>query len=343
MKKFILSLTLIIGMVISTHAQDTVYFQGVSQVNFDLHRSASFWFPNCVQYSSHNTTVRTISGLGKVLLRTNGTGYLIPVANAQTTTTYKYYTTNCGFLERTIVFAIEPVVVPPDTITPPPSEGGGGTGGSGTLVKIMSIGDSNTEGYPTALIGGYRKRLDSLLGPNYDFVGSKQGGSFTDNEHEGWSGKDINNILYDHVLFGNMFTTVTPDLIILKIGTNDVNGLNGISPGNDPIATAPQRLDNLVANIQQKCPNATIVVVSILPIYVTTPNMGNVSKVITFNTAVAQLMQARNTAGQKVYFADIFNKFSQADMSSDGLHPTMLGYNKMADEIRTILRGLGYL
>lgn len=336
-----LSLTLIIGMILSTHAQDTVYFQGTTQVNFDLKRSASFWFYTCSPTATHNTTVRTVTGLGKVLFRTNGTGYLIPSAGA-VTTTYKYYTTNCGFLERTIIFAVKTNTPPPIVVTPPPTEGGG-TGGSGTAIKVMLIGDSNTEGYPAALNGVYRQRLDSLLGSNYDFVGSKQGGNFTDNEHEGWSGKDINNILYDHVVFGNMFTSITPDLILLEIGYNDVNGLNGISPGNDPIATAPQRLDNLVANIQQKCPNATIVVVSLLPIYVTTPNMGTVAKVITYNTAVAQLMQARNTAGQKVYFADIFPKFGQADVSSDGLHETFLGYQKKGDEIRTILRGLGYL
>ena len=343
MKKYILLLFTIIGMIGSTHAQDTVYFKGTTQINFDLHRSASFWFPNCTQTSTHNTTVRTITGLGKVLFRTNGTGYLIPVVGA-VTTSYKYYQTNCGFLERMIVFAVEPVIVTPPPVVTPPTEGGG-SGGTGTLVKVMLIGDSNTEGYPTVspTLGAYRQRLDSLLGSNYDFVGRLKGGNFTDNEHEGWSGRDINNILYDHVLFGNMFTSTTPDLIILEIGYNDVNGLNGISPGNDPIATAPQRLDNLVGNIQSKCPNATIVVVSLLPIYVTTPNMGNVAKVLTYNTAVSQLIQARNSAGQKVYYADIFSKFTQADISSDGLHATVLGYQKKGDEIRTILRGLGYL
>lgn len=336
MKKLILILLLLPFL---SKAQDTVYFKGVSQVNFDLHRSASFWFPNCVQTTAHNTTVRTVNGLGKVLLRTNGTGYLIPIANAQTQT-YKYYTTNCGFLERTIIFAIEPVVIPPDTIKPP-SEGGGGSTGTGTIT-IMPIGDSNTEGYPLAMFGSYRTRLDALMPSRYDFVGSLKSGNFTDNEHEGWSGKDINNILYDHVLFGNMFTTIQPDVILLMIGTNDVNGLNGISPGNDPIATAPQRLDNLVGNIQSKCPNATIIVGSILPIYVTTPNMGNVSKCVTFNTQVQAYMQLRNQQGQKVYYADFFSKFSSSDFS-DGLHLTQLGYNKLADEWKTVLNGLGYL
>jgi lysophospholipase L1-like esterase len=167
------------------------------------------------------------------------------------------------------------------------------------------------------------------------FIGRKSLKGF----HEGYSGQDIGYIMNDHVNQG-MFTTNKPDVIVLKIGTNDVNGPNGISPNNDSLHLAPQRMDALISAIRAKVPNATIVVVSILPIYNQPSNRGNVTKCIAFNAAVAQVVQGYAATG-KVFFADIFGKFGPSD-SPDGLHLSVAGCRKLAFELDIILMGLGF-
>ena len=333
MKKIIIILSYVLLLQLGLSAQDTIYLNGTTRVNFALGRPVVFYFTNCSTRQTPSTTVRSVSGLGSIQLKTDGSGYIIPVANLNQT--LKYYSNgNCGFIERTITFK-------PQTIIPPPpidTTGEGGGGGSSTPQKIMAIGDSNTEGF--GLWGSYRLFLDSLLGTNYDFIGRKAAGNFSDNEHEGYSGQDIGWITNDVVRFGGVFTNNKPNTIILMIGTNDVNGENGISPNNDPIATAPNRVDELITEILARMPNVNILVVSILPIYQQPSNQGNVTKCVTFNTGVASFVAARRAAGQRVYFADVFNKFTSADLP-DGLHLSVAGCRKLGIEIGIIMQALG--
>lgn len=337
MKKLITALFIL--MVMGVSAQDTIYLNGTTKVNFNLGKTVKLWYAGCTEYTAA-TTERSVTGFGKVQIKTDGVGYVTPVAGAKAT--FKYYNRNCDVLTPyTVTFMTKVAVTPPDTITPPPNEGGGG--GSGTTVTIMPVGDSNTEGYPVLnpAYNSYRKRLDSLMGTKYDFIGRKATGNFTDNQHEGHSGFDLGMLTYDEVKFGGMFTTNRPGVITLIAGTNDVNGFNGFSPSNDPIATAPARMDLLVSEMQAKSPNSFIVVFSIPPIYTNTMGHGTVAKCVTYNTAVAQLVQTRAAAGQKIAFVDIFSNFGPSDYS-DGLHLTPAGYAKLADLVYTALRGLGY-
>lgn len=330
MKKLILIALLAISNLAFTQSiNDTVYLNGTTQKNFALGSQCRLWFNGCTEYSC-GTTVRTISGFGKVLFKTDGTGYVIPVAGAKAT--FEYHKKTCGLTKRYITFmtqVIDTVVDDTVIILPPPP--------TSTPYTIMGIGDSNTEGHPTTFptLGSYRKRLDSLLGPNADFIGRKSGGNFTDNQHEGYSGIDIGAMTNDHVN-QSMFTTNKPKYITLHIGYNDVNGFNGMSPNNDPIAEAPQRFNDLISAIQAKSPNSIIIVVALLPIYANSVGHGNVTKVQTFNSQIAQMMQTRIAAGQKIYYLDFFSKFDPSDYS-DGLHLTVNGYNKLADELYSAL------
>lgn len=192
---------------------------------------------------------------------------------------------------------------------------------------IMAIGDSNTEGYGFA--GSYRQALDSLLGSRYDFVGRKTNGSFTDNQHEGYSGADINSIKHDQVLFGGMFTNGRKaDVIVLMIGTNDVNDVNGVSPNNDPIAYAPERYRDLVVEIQRKDTGAKIICVSLLPIFSNQWGNGNKAKVDTFNRRASYYIQRNAKAGTKVFWLDVNSNFSSSDFI-DGLHLNKDAYRRL--------------
>jgi len=107
-------------------------------------------------------------------------------------------------------------------------------------VKIMSIGDSITDGY--GIGGSYRKFLYHGLtekGISVDMVGAKGGGwtpvytdettgeSFSyDDENTGYSGYAImdysgRNGIYETLQSTGCLST-EPDIVILQIGTNDV-------------------------------------------------------------------------------------------------------------------------
>ena len=107
-------------------------------------------------------------------------------------------------------------------------------------IKIMSVGDSITDGYGTD--GSYRKfmynRLTNsgydidMVGPQWSYVDSASysgdGESFEyDPNHCGYSGYAIKEIpgrngILETLQSGNYLSQCSPDIVILQIGTNDV-------------------------------------------------------------------------------------------------------------------------
>ena len=114
--------------------------------------------------------------------------------------------------------------------------------GTDSDVKIMSLGDSITDGYWTA--GGYRKYLYHELElkgyDNIDMVGMKgsdsatfnyNGETFTyDDNYSGYSGYAIQYMtgtetrqgILETIQETDMINVCKPDIILLKIGTNDI-------------------------------------------------------------------------------------------------------------------------
>lgn len=213
-------------------------------------------------------------------------------------------------------------------------------------VRVMPLGDSVTAGYPFDNNGGYRAQLWKRFGAsaaNLDFLGSLTGGSLIavpDRNHEGHSGFTIAKeagVSYGG-LTENMPTwlgpSVNPDVILLMIGTNDVNF-------DYRAATAPERLDQLIGVISDPLtglkPQATLIVASILPIddskpqYRRTPtDFSRNARVLAFNSAIPGIVAAHRAAGANVHFFDMYSRFALTDLV-DGLHPTVAGYNKLGD------------
>ena len=218
---------------------------------------------------------------------------------------------------------------------------GGGTGTTfnpcpttaGTACKIMPLGDSITEGYGSsgadgggpANQGGYRIELfrqSVTNGKNLTFVGNLTNGPTTvsnkpfPQKHEGHGGWTISQIagIADGTLSSN-----SPHIVILKIGTNDVNGSGATS--------APTNLKNLINQITKDAPSALLVVSSIIPIQDDNTNQ----KVKTYNATIPTTVNEAATAGKHVIFVDSYAAFV-ADSSyktkymSDNLHPNDTGY-----------------
>ncbi len=209
-------------------------------------------------------------------------------------------------------------------------------------VRILPLGDSITYGSCSS-VAGYREPLYQLLvNASYkpDFVGTLQtseGAPVTDPDHEGhrgWviardgnpdrNGQSGNGFdgLYENV--GSWLTTLasqnnTPHIILLHIGTNDLEG--------DDFAHAKDRLRLLVDRLTELCPAAWVIVTTLLD---RTDNAAKNEEIKTlFNPYVEDIVVSRRRTGCRVLFLDMNAVVPQTDLA-DGLHPNDTGYQKMA-------------
>ena len=207
---------------------------------------------------------------------------------------------------------------------------------NGTACIVMPLGDSITDGFPYEN-GSYRVELfhQAVQGSTpITFVGRNLNGpANVDNltfprGHEGYSGFTIDSgtghsgisPLVDAAI--SMFH---PHIVLLHIGTNDING--NIDPAN-----APTRLGALIDRINNDSPATLVVVAQIIP----TTNDGTNTRISTYNNAIPALVQARAAAGKHVMLLDMYTTFtSHTDYKTalmfDGLHPNVAGYATMGD------------
>ncbi len=230
------------------------------------------------------------------------------------------------------------------------SGGSGGTGGSagfspcpttaGTACNVMPVGDSITEGCCTAPMGGYRMELyrQALANDkNITFVGTLTNGPDTvdgqpfPKRHEGHGGWKIAQIAG---VIDNAISSSNPHIVLLKIGTNDING-------NDDINNAPNRLASLIDKITNDAPNALLVVSAIIP----TTNDGTNQRVQAYNTAIRAKAEAAAAAGKHVVFVDNYAAFTdnanyKTALMADGLHPNTAGYEVLGESFYNVISGM---
>jgi lysophospholipase L1-like esterase len=212
---------------------------------------------------------------------------------------------------------------------------GCGSGSAETVVRIMPLGDSLTDGYQVP--GGYRVALEERLaaaGITVDFVGSLRNGpaspgagSLRDRDHEGHSGWRIDEV---GASVEGWIRTYRPEVVLLLLGTNDV--LQDLD-----LATAPARLAALVDRIHELRPATTVVVSSLPPLADPTDD----AQARAYNAELAGLVRRRAAAGRPVRFVDSRSAVSRADLS-DGVHLTARGYSKLAGAwLPALLAALG--
>ncbi len=222
-------------------------------------------------------------------------------------------------------------------------------------VSIMPIGDSITFGLGED--GGYRKYLDYALkqkGITFDMVGpeGQNSASFSykgqtvqyDNNHAGYSGYTIKqqypipswgeNGLLEKLQSKNAVKSAQPDIVLLIIGTNDMTA-------NRDLSACESDLHDLIDYILGDLPQDGVIFMGSIPEF--TAYGGNAQRVANYNSTVQKVAESY---GDNVQFADVHGCLNgMADMSSDNLHPSGAGYEKMglfwADVIDEYLSGQG--
>lgn len=213
-----------------------------------------------------------------------------------------------------------------------------------SAVTIWPVGDSLTSGFNVA--GAYRTQLYADLtaaGETVNFVGSSTAdasaplttaGETHHDGHSGWfiadaatSTVDNNKGILDNV--GAWFPALshTPDVILLMIGTNDMNQGNFV-------ASAPSRLNTLLNRLEILAPEARIIVASIPAATETNryknPTVTNLDGSIrSYNSSIENLVTTHAGLGRKVEFLDVYSVMTLDDLTSDGLHFSQAGYNKL--------------
>jgi lysophospholipase L1-like esterase len=211
---------------------------------------------------------------------------------------------------------------------------------TGAACIVMPLGDSITDGVGSAAPGGgYRVELfhDAVQAHKaLTFVGSAtdpngptmlDGKTFPRN-HEGHPGFTIDDSATTSgisPLVDQSIATNHPQIILLMIGTNDVNR-------NIDVANAPTRLGALLDRMINDAPNALVVVAKITP----TPDDGANAVVQTYNNAIPGLVQSRAANGKHITMVDMYGAFTaRADyktaLMNDFLHPNDAGYVVMGD------------
>ena len=210
-------------------------------------------------------------------------------------------------------------------------------------LTIWPVGDSLTSGFTRP--GAYRPQLYAHLtnaGITVDLVGSATNDSTAslaaagETHHDGHSGwfiadtpsgsSDNGKGIHEHVQawHGGI---AEPDVILLMIGTNDLNGGNSVS-------SAPARFELLLTRLEALSPAARIVVGSVPKASETNtyknPSVTQLNASIdSFNAKVLQIVTAHADNGRTVEFLDVNAAMTLADLGSDGLHFSQAGYDKL--------------
>ena len=206
-------------------------------------------------------------------------------------------------------------------------------------VKIMPIGDSITFGLGED--GGYRKYLDQALksqGIEFDMVGPEGSNSASfnyngqacqyDDNHAGYSGYTIKqqypipswgeNGLLEKLQNKNAIGNGKPDIVLLIIGTNDMTA-------NRNLNDCEKDLHTLIDYILADMPENGVIFMGSIPEF--TAYGGSPERVGGYNSTVQKVAESY---GDNVRFADVHGALNgMADMSSDNLHPSGAGYEKM--------------
>ncbi len=196
---------------------------------------------------------------------------------------------------------------------------------TGTPYELLPLGDSNTRGTPAP---GYRYPLQNLLtggGYQMDFVGPINDGVLLDGEHAGYGGYLIDEI--DAGLDGIMGTTPNsdPDVILLMIGTNDVDQ-------NVDLANAPNRLSTLIGHIFDREPDAYLLLSTIIRIDAGEAGGSQAvldARVDAFNGSMPGIVSSFAATGRNISLVDN-HAVVGLDEIYDGYHATAQGYADMA-------------
>ena len=210
-------------------------------------------------------------------------------------------------------------------------------------IRIMPLGASITAGSHSGVVdpGGwisYRKDLHDLLAVGlYStvFVGSlSNGGSvagFTDVKHEGHTGWHAAGSASSILPKLNGFLTANPpDIVLLHIGTNDIN--NGQNPAG--VAAEINSIFDEIDVYEQNTGRDVWVALALIINQATGCNFR--TQTTQLNDLLYAMAAGRQDKGDKIVIVDMENAITDYDKIPNGemfdcLHPFATGYSRMAD------------
>jgi lysophospholipase L1-like esterase len=149
----------------------------------------------------------------------------------------------------------------------------------------------------------------------------------------GWGGDTTQNILWR--LENGELDGVNPQVIVILAGTNNIGGHSTTQAAIDDITRG---IDAIVDLCRRKAPTATIILTAIFPRDDKPDAMAIISQV---NANLRKLADAKT-----IRFVSVNDKLADNDghliagMMTDGLHPTVKGYQVWADGLKPVLTEL---
>jgi len=203
---------------------------------------------------------------------------------------------------------------------------------AGATTNILPLGDSITRG---DAMQGYRSILWSQMVDDHkdvNMVGSLSHGGPKgfDPQHEGHSGYTVRQLA--DALPGWLRYYPPPDVVLLHIGTNDLTRTQ-----TTPITAMRQDLGRIITVLRVRNPSVRIFVAQIVP----AKDAAAYRRIAEYNQMIREVANRYHTTRAPVTVVDMFTGFDrQADLSSDGVHPSRAGYRKMAGRWYSAIRSV---
>ncbi len=230
--------------------------------------------------------------------------------------------------------------------------------------RIMPVGDSITEGITLNVMNnpnlppvnervGYRRKLYDDLNANgffIDFVGSTSNGAaaippIADPQHHGYGGARDDQILVGNApvptAIGTQLNATPADIILLHIGTNNINGNAGANNGTDPLGAQEVEMILDAIDIWEANNNPVTVFLARIIERATQGGMLPNPNIQTFNNNIQTM--ALGCINDNIFIVNQQDALVYPGDLNDGIHPSQSGYDKMADTWLQALQNSGIL
>ena len=192
-------------------------------------------------------------------------------------------------------------------------------------VRVMPLGDSITGG-PGCWRALLWNKLQAGGFSNVDFVGTLAGGGCNvanwDGDSEGHGGYQAINVAQQNLLPAWLDAT-HPDVVMMHFGTNDIWN-------NRSTTDIISAFSTLVTQMRASNPNMKILVAQIIPVAPSGCAQCQ-QATIDLNAAIPGWAAARSTAASPIIVVDHWTGWVPATDTTDGVHQSDAGNQKMAD------------